>query len=156
MTVNQASTAVLVTLALLLGSCASQPDQAASPESTEAPVAEAPAAAPEADHSAPSQGGQVVEVGAYHLELVPEVEASGTHLDLFLQQGDTHDAIAGATVTGQVQLPDGSQKDITFEYDAAGQHYVALLPETAMGEYKVAVLTDINGEKANARFTFSK
>lgn len=153
-----------ISLVLLLGACASGGNQTASSESPSAspsvassPVVESPAASPEvADHSAPQQGGQVVEVGNYHLELVAAPEGSGTHLDLFLQSGDTHEAIEGATVTGQVQLPDGSQKQVDFEYDAEGKHYVALLPETASGEYKVAILTDISGEKVNGRFSFTK
>jgi hypothetical protein len=102
------------------------------------------------------QGGQVVETGAYHLELVVLPEASGTHLDLFLQTGDTHAAVEGATVTGQVQLPDGSQQAVDFEYDDAGKHYATLLPETAPGEYKVVVLTTINGKKVNGRFNFTR
>ncbi|MEA5463601.1 hypothetical protein [Leptothoe sp. PORK10 BA2] len=161
---------VIIGLVFLLGACASSESPTASSESpaaslsvADSPVADAATSpettttSPEAtDHSAPQQGGQVVEVGNYHLELVALPEASGTHLDLFLQTGDTHAAIEGATVTGQVQLPDGAQRQVDFEYDAEGKHYVALLPETASGEYKVAILTDINGEKVNGRFTFTK
>ncbi len=163
MKVNKFFTAIAVSLGLLLGACAGGGEQttsnapAASPSVASSPVDESPAASPGmADHSAPAQGGQVVEVGAYHLELVAAPEASGIHLDLFLQSGDTHEAIEGATVTGQVQLPDGSQKEVDFEYDAEGKHYTALLSEAASGEYKVAVLTDINGEKVNGRFSFTK
>jgi hypothetical protein len=163
MKLNRVSSILIIGLALLLGACASGENQtassespAASPSVADSPVAD-PATSPEVtDHSAPAQGGQVVEAGQYHLELVTSSEASGTHLDLFLQSGDTHEAIEGATVTGQVQLPDGSQKEIDFEYDAEGKHYTALLSETASGEYKVAVLTDINGEKVNGRFNFTK
>jgi len=163
MKVNQSFLTVFVSLGLLLGACASDGEQTTSdsPESSptvaDSPAAESPAASSEmADHSAPSQGGQVVEVGNYHMELVTLPEASGTHLDLFLQTGDTHEAIEGATVTGQVRLPDGTQKQVEFEYDAEGEHYTAMLPEAAAGEYQIAVLTDINGEKANGRFTFTK
>jgi hypothetical protein len=53
-------------------------------------------------------------------------------------------------------LPDGTQRMVEFEYDAAGQHYVATLPDTVSGEYSVAVLTDINGKKVNGRFNFSQ
>lgn len=162
MKVNKFFTAIAVSLGLLLGACASGGEQAASdspvtnPTVASSPVAD-PTTSPEAtDHSAPTQGGQVVEVGAYHLELVAAPEASGTHLDLFLQKGDTHEAIQGAMVTAQVQLPDGSQKEVDFEYDAEGKHYTAMLSEAASGEYKVAVLTDINGEKVNGRFNFTK
>ena len=168
MTLNRFSSSIVLSLALLLGACASSGEQTASSESPVASpsVASSPATTESTaassemtettDHSTPQQGGQVVEAGPYHLELVALPEASGTHLDLFLQTGDTHEAIEGATVTGQVQLPDGSQKEIDFEYDAEGKHYVAILPETASGEYKLVVLTDINGEKANGRFSFTK
>jgi hypothetical protein len=102
------------------------------------------------------QGGQVVEVGAYHLELVPEKEADATHLDVFLQKGDKHEAIANAKITAEVQLPDGSQKTLNFKYDAAEKHYTAKLSGAAAGDYKVAILSDINGEKVNGRFSFKQ
>lgn len=101
------------------------------------------------------QGGQVIETGEYHLELLPIKEADGLHLDFFLQRGDNHEAISDAKVTAQIQLPDGSQQALDMEYDAAGAHYTAFLPSSATGEYNVAVLSDINGEKVNGRFTFS-
>jgi hypothetical protein len=87
---------------------------------------------------------------------VPGVEASGAHLDFFLQKGDNHEAIPNAKVTAQVQLPDGTQQSLDMKYDAADKHYTALLSATATGEYKVAVLSDISGEKVNGRFTFTK
>lgn len=102
------------------------------------------------------QGGQVIESGVYHLELVTGKETRGTHLDLFLQKGDNHEAIPDAKVTAQVQLPDGSQKSLDMKYDAGEKHYTAILPGAAAGEYKVAVLSDINGEKVNGRFSFKQ
>ncbi|WP_448574442.1 hypothetical protein [Trichothermofontia sp.] len=159
----------LISLGLFLGGCTrdSEPTTlSASPvpeaATTPTPIAASPVAAPPtgspaaADHSTSQYSGQVVETGAYHLELVAIPEASGTHIDLFLQTGDTHAPVAGATVTGQIQLPDGSERRIDFEYDAPGEHYKAMLPETMAGEYKVVILTDIQGEKVNARFNFIK
>jgi len=102
------------------------------------------------------QGGQVVEAGVYHLELVTGKETSGTHLDLFLQKGDNHEAVPNAQVTAQVQLPDGSQKSLDMKYDAGEKYYTAMLPNTTAGEYKVAVLSNINGEKVNGRFSFKQ
>lgn len=102
------------------------------------------------------QGGQVIESGPYHLELVTGKEAQGTHIDFFLQKGDNHEAIPNAKVTAQVQLPDGSQKALDMKYDADNKHYTAMLPSTASGEYKVAILSDINGEKVNGRFSFKQ
>lgn len=161
---------ILISLGALLGACASgeqtatstsDSPAASSPESS--PVTESPAATPETTAQAESghdnsvsQGGQVIESGPYHLELVTLKEEDGVHLDFYLQQGDTHEAIPDAKVTGQVQLPDGSQQAVEFEYDAAGEHYATLLPATTPGEYQIAVLTDINGEKVNGRFNFSQ
>jgi hypothetical protein len=159
---NQSFATVVASLGLLLGACASGGDQtatskpAASPSIASSPVTQSAAASPATDHSAPKQGGQVVETGAYHLEFVALPEASGTHLDLFLQTGDSHETVEGAIVKGQIQLPDGSQQNVNFDYDAEGKHYAAMLPAKASGEYKVVILTDIKGEKVNARFSFTK
>lgn len=157
----------LISLGFILGGCASSGEQttisdspAASPETSataEAPASPTTSTQADTTHdTSVSKGGQVVEAGSYHLELVTLKESNGVHLDFYLQRGDTHEAIPDATVTGQIQLPDGTQKTLEFEYDAAGQHYVATLPETTAGEYNVAVLTDINGEKVNGRFNFNQ
>jgi hypothetical protein len=150
-----------------LASCASGSNQAttesspaaSAPESS--PIANSPAAEASAQTTAAAsshggQGGQVIESGPYHLEFIPGAEANGTHLDFYLQKGDNHEAISDAKVTAQIQLPDGTQETLDLEYDAAGKHYTVLLPATAAGEYKVAVLSDIGGEKVNGRFTFTK
>lgn len=100
--------------------------------------------------------GQVVESGPYHLELVPEKANNGVHLDLFVQKGDNHQAIPNAKVTGQIQLPNGKQKNLTFTYDAKGKHYTALLTEKATGQYQLKITAEINGQKVNARFSFKQ
>ncbi len=158
----------LISLGAFLGACGggeqtTTSDSPAANSSENSAATESPSTAPETTAQSGStsgdgvsQGGQVIESGPYHLELVTLKEASGTHLDFYLQKGDTHEAIPGATVTAQIQLPDGSQKSVDFEYDAEGEHYTATLPDTATGEYNVAVLTDINGEKVNGRFNFSQ
>ena len=109
-----------------------------------------------AKNSNPKQGGQVVESGIYHLELVVVPEENGIHLDFFLQKGDTHEAIPDAKVTAQVQLPDGTQKNLDLTYDAPAKHYGVDLLGKATGEYKVVVLSDIKGEKVNGRFSFKR
>ena len=157
MKLNRSMVAMLASASLLvLTGCGSGGDTTTevepSPTEMESPVAET--SEPAADMEA-KQGGQVVEVGDYHLELVPEVEAEGTHMDLYLQQGDSHEAISDAQVTAQVDLPDGTQQSLDMEYDAEGGHYTALLPSNATGDYKVAVLSDIDGEKVNGRFSFT-
>lgn len=146
---------------LFLGACtgeqqASKPDNSPTEAKTNVPSVSPSETAAKPDHSQPSKGGKVVETGKYHLEFVPEKEANGTHLDLYLQKGDTHEAVSNAKVTAQVQLPNGSQKTLDMKYDVQGKHYAVLLPEQASGEYKVVILSEINGEKANGRFTFNR
>ncbi|KAM3108906.1 hypothetical protein [Phormidesmis sp. 146-33] len=152
---------VFASFGLLFLSACSTGNQTANPGSSPAspiassPVNESKSASPK-KHSGANQGGQVVESDNYHLEFVPEKEAEGTHLDFYLQKGDNHEAVPNAKVTAQVQLPDGTQKSLAMKYDAEGKHYKALLPGTIAGEYKVAILTDIAGEKVNGRFSFTK
>jgi hypothetical protein len=146
---------------LFLGACGSSNQTTTT---TNSPMASTPAAQPSTttspvakssgDHG--GQGGQVIESGSYHLELVTAKESTGTHIDFFLQKGDNHEAIPNAKVTAQVQLPDGSQKSLPMTYDAGDKHYTAILPSAAAGEYKVAILSDISGEKVNGRFTFKQ
>jgi hypothetical protein len=150
--------ALLITGLLALTACGGT-DTTTAPDAADpvpASPAEAAAADSTTDHSAATRGGQVVETGAYHLELVPVPEVDGIHLDLYLQTGDTHEAVADATVVAQVQLPDGTQQALPMEYDAAGEHFFAFLPSQAAGEYRTVMQTDINGEKVNARFSFAK
>ena len=100
------------------------------------------------------QGGQVVETGAYHLELLTLKEPSGFHLDFYLQKGNDHTSISNAVVTGKVQMPDGTQKNLDFKYSNKDKHYTTLLSTQVAGDYKIAILSDINGEKVNGRFSF--
>ncbi|BAY86078.1 hypothetical protein NIES267_55840 [Calothrix parasitica NIES-267] len=103
-----------------------------------------------------SHGGQVIESGEYHLELVAAPNDEGIHMDFYLEKGEKHEQISDAKVTAQVQLPGGEQKTIPLEYEADEKHYHAILPEKAAGEYKVAILSEINGEKVNGRFSFKR
>jgi hypothetical protein len=148
---------------LFLGSCSSSNEIASNSPSPVTP--DAAAKSPEnrskasggsEDHPKVSKGGQVIESGPYHLEFLPEKEAGGTHLDFYLQKGDTHAAIPNAKVTAQVQLPDGTQKSLDLKYDSEGKHYAVIFPGSVPGEYKVAILSDINGEKVNGRFVFKQ
>ena len=107
-------------------------------------------------HSNKSKGGQVVESGPYHLELVVEKEATQTHLDFYLQRGDNHQTIPNAKISGQIQMPDRTQKTLTFTYDQKDQHYTALLPGKVAGQYQMKITADINGQKVDGRFTFSR
>ncbi|MEI6379362.1 MAG: hypothetical protein WCO81_00540 [Cyanobacteriota bacterium ELA615] len=100
--------------------------------------------------------GQVVESGPYHLELVPEKSKEGMHLDLFVLKGDNHQTIPNAKVTGQVQLPNGTQKELTFKYDAKEKHYTYLLPEKSPGQYQLKITAEIDSKKVNARYSFKQ
>jgi hypothetical protein len=144
---------------LFLGACSGSNPTASTPRpatsETTAPSPESDAAGSDG-HADVSQGGQVVESGPYHLELVPKKTEGGTHLDFYLQQGETHTAIPDAKVTAQIQLPDGTQKSLNLNYDAEGKHYAAEFVGTSAGEYAVAILSDINGEKVNGRFSFKQ
>jgi hypothetical protein len=147
---------------LLLGACSggtqtttSSPEASSTAASGEKPGAMV-AGDHEKEHGAMGGKGMVVESGAYHLELMPEKDAGETHLDLFVQKGTNHETVPSAKVTAQVQLPDGSQKSLDMKYDAEGKHYTAKLSSAAAGEYKVAVLSEINGEKVNARYSFKQ
>ncbi|MBW4536363.1 MAG: hypothetical protein KME09_20715 [Pleurocapsa minor HA4230-MV1] len=108
------------------------------------------------DDSGESLGGQVVESGPYHLEFVPEKESNGTHLDLYLQKGDTHEAIPNAKVTALVQSPDGKQQSLNLTYDAEEKHYTVLFPGTTIGQYQVKITADASGENVNGRFSFQQ
>ena len=143
---------------LFLGAC-SKGDEAgdtnSSPASSPAasqPTSSAPAAAP----AKATKGGQVVESGAYHLEFVTEKEATGTHLDVFLQKGDKKEPVPNAKVTAQVQLPNGKQQTLALKYDAEGKHYAVVFPGKDAGSYPVKVTANINGEKVDGRFTFNQ
>jgi hypothetical protein len=139
---------------LFLTACGGGNETASTAPSPAASVAAAPSAT--GHDAAPQAGGQVIESGPYHLEFVPEKEATGTHLDFYLKKGDTHAAVPGAKVTTQVQLPDGTQKSLDLKYDTEGKHYTALLAGKAKGDYKVAILCEVGGEKVNGRFSFTQ
>ncbi len=149
---------------LFLGACSSglvATAPASSPTAsvlaeTQPSTSASPAAKAEPAEKHGGQGGQVIESGPYHLELVTAKEATATHIDFFLQKGDNHEPIPNAKVTAQVQLPDGSQKSLPMTYNAGDKHYTAILPGAATGDHKVAILSDISGEKVNGRFSFKQ
>ena len=126
--------------------------ETASPAATTSPATTTPKV--ESSKGGKSNGGQVVESGKYHLELVPEKGSNETHLDLYLQKGDSHEAVANAKVTADVQLPDGKLKTLPLSYDASGKHYAAVLKEKVTGQYQVKVTATIGSEKADGRFNF--
>ena len=153
---------------LLLGGCGkeaktsdSASTSSATPTAETAPPATATEPMASGEHSeksamSPKKGGQVVESGKYHLELVPEKEGGGTHLDFYLLQGNNHESVPTAKVTADVQSPDGKQKTIPLSYDASGKHYAAALAEKATGQYQVKITATIGSEKVDGRFNFNQ
>ncbi|PIG91640.1 hypothetical protein [Gloeocapsopsis sp. IPPAS B-1203] len=150
---------------IFLGACSNGTQTTNSPTSTASSPTETPAQNPSTTSTeatvntgsnSSNTGRQVVESGPYHLEFEAVPENNGTHIDFYLQTGDDHQAISDANVTAQVQLPDGSQKELPLSYDAEGKHYAALLPGQTSGEHQVVVLSEIKGEKVNGRFTFNR
>jgi major membrane immunogen (membrane-anchored lipoprotein) len=145
---------------LLLGGCGKETKTAdsASTSSETKPTATTskPMDGMEKSHMAPRKGGQVVESGKYHLELVPEKEASATHLDFYLLQGDKHEIVPTAKVTADVQSPDGKLKTIPFSYDASGKHYAAVVSEKATGQYQVKITATVGSEQVDGRFKFDR
>jgi hypothetical protein len=148
---------------LLLSSCSKEVKTSDSASSNSAQTAPSTTASKpiigdgmEKSHMTPRKGGQVVESGKYHLELVPEKEGDNTHLDFYILEGEKHQAVANAKVTADVQLPDSKQKTIPMNYDAAGKHYAAALGEKAIGKYQVKIFATIGSEKVDGRFSFDR
>ncbi|MEA5594088.1 hypothetical protein [Rivularia sp. UHCC 0363] len=147
---------------IFLGACSSnQPanseDSAASktePVAQTTPIpTETVAQKKEGEHG---RGGQIIESGEYHLEFVAAPSENGTNIDFFLEKGEKHETVSDAKITAQVQLPSGEQKTIPIKYEASENHYHGKLSETAPGEYKVAIISEVNGEKVNGRFNFKR
>jgi nitrogen fixation protein FixH len=152
---------ILASVELFIGACSNQASNSGTtettPETQTASKAETPTNSEKhTDHSRSSKGGQVVETGKYHLELVPEKEDDATHLDLYLQTGEKHEAVPNAKVTADIQSPDGKQKTVPLTYDANGKHYAAKLDKGVSGQYQVRITANIGGEKVNGRFNFNQ
>lgn len=147
--------------ALLLASCNNGEKAAQAPASSPVTEQVSPAASTSPDaksamkeHS--GKGGQVVESGKYHLELISEKSTNETHLDLYVQKGDDHQAISDAKVSGEIQSPDGQSKSVTFTYDTGGKHYAAVVPGKAAGVYQLKVTANVSGDIADGRFSFNR
>jgi hypothetical protein len=149
----------LFTLAcLFLNACTNSPQEKANTTSTTtAPFPSPSAATKDKDKKdGHSHGGQIVESGQYHLELVTEKEDQGIHLHFHLEKGEKHEPVGNAKVTAQVQLPDGSQKNIDFQYDAKEKVYAANMPSKPAGQYQLKLTANIGSEQVNGRFTVSQ
>jgi uncharacterized lipoprotein YmbA len=145
--------------ALLLASCSSGEKAAQAPSLATEQVSPAASTAPDVKSAMKEhggKGGQVVESGKYHLELIPEKSANETHLDLYVQKGDGHESVTDAKVSGEIQSPDGQSKPITFTYDAEGKHYAGVVPGKTAGAYQLKITANVGADKADGRFSFNR
>ena len=141
---------------LLLSSCSNGEKAAIAPTNPGTPAESNDPKTKQAANKTSNKGGQVVESGKYHFELVPEKSANETHLDLYLQKGDDHQAIIDAKVSGEVQSPDGQSKTVAFTYDAEGKHYAVGFPGKTAGAYQLKITAAIGTDRADARFSFDR
>lgn len=102
------------------------------------------------------KNAQVVESGSYHLEFSTDKKTDGTHIDLYLQKGNNHEAIPNAKVTAEIQMAGGKAKSIPLTYDAKGKHYKAVLSDKVAGHYEVKISADVAGQKAQGNFSFQQ
>lgn len=105
-------------------------------------------------HDPSHDNAQVIISGIYHLELLAKHKDNGIDLNFHLENEESHETIPNAKVKAQIKLPNGDEKTLDLQYKAESEQYVAFLPEPAKGKYEVTVLTNINGEQVNARFSF--
>ena len=70
--------------------------------------------------------------------------------------GDNHKPIPNAKIMGQVQFPDGKQKNLVFTYNAKDKHYTSLLEGKATGQYQLKITAEIDGKKVTARYSFKQ
>ena len=99
---------------------------------------------------------QIIMSGPYHLELIAESKDHGINLNFHLENNASHEAILGANVTAIVEAPDGNEKTLNLQYEAEGEHYIGLLETQDTGRFRVTILTDINGDKVGADFSFDR
>lgn len=97
--------------------------------------------------------GQSVEVDGYHIELKPHKEDKVTHLDVAVQKGENHEVVIGAKVTAEIKMSDGTSKTLALPYKETEKVYGTGLSDLPPGDYKLIVLSEIEGKKVNARFT---
>lgn len=150
--------ALIAGLSLLsLSACGAPPPPQV--ETTPSPqVAATPSPPPPAPsqqtHSHGGKGGQIIETGRYHLELMVGREEGGLHIDFYIQEGEDHIPVGTATVTADIETPTGDRVTLPMTYTPEDEHYTARLANPVAGDYRIVLLSTINGEPINSRFRF--
>ena len=99
---------------------------------------------------------QIIISDPYHLELIAESKDYGINLNFHLEDNVSHEPILGAKVAAVVHKPDGNEEMLSLQYEAEGEHYIGSLETQAKGQFRVTILTDINGDKVGANFSFDR
>lgn len=140
----------LMVLALLMGTVlVLQGCNSKAPEVTKA----TPEAQPVQEQA---QEPEFIEMGNYKFKLAPEIMKSGeAHLDYYVRDAKGKHVL-GVTGSFHVTLPDGTKESIAMAEEKPHDHYHGMLMLTQTGDYQVVAETNVNGEKFNPRFNFTR
>ncbi len=99
---------------------------------------------------------QVLEKGEYSLAFFAEPESDGTQLYFYLRGGEHYGVIPDVKVTAQVELPTGEQTALEMEFIEEENHYSAFLTRDEVGDYQIAILSEVDGKNINGLFKFQR
>lgn len=99
---------------------------------------------------------QVIEKGEYSLRFLAQPESDGTQLYFYLRGGEYYGVIPDVKVTAQVELPTGEQTALEMEFNQEENHYSAFLTRDEVGDYQVAILSEVDGKNINGLFKFQR
>lgn len=107
------------------------------------------------DHQAAPKADWTV-MGDYKFKLEPEIQKTGeAHLDFYVH--DMKDAhVLGLTGTFHITMPDGTKTTLPINEEKPYEHYHGKLMLTQFGEYQIVAQTELNGQKFNPRFSFTR
>jgi hypothetical protein len=148
---QQTATCLSIAILLLAAGCNNNSPMTETTQPTAA-------ASSTSSNSTPSSrnSGNTIEANGIRLEFVPAPEASQTHIDVFVQKGDTREPLPAAKLTVQVQTPNGQTQAVAMKYDAEGKHFAGVVPGTTKGQYQVKISAIIDGKTIDGRFSFDR
>jgi hypothetical protein len=123
-------------------------------EATQPPAAAS--STPSNSTPASRSGGNTIEANGIRVEFVPAPEASQTHIDVFVQKGNTREPIPAAKLNVQVQTPNGQTQTVAMKYDAAGKHFAGVVSGNIKGQYQVKISAIVDGKTVDGRFSFDR